>query len=261
MPKILLVDDSGLTRMQLKHVLQDEGFEVFEAAKGAQIVKNTFHKEYSLKDMDLVILDLYLGDMDGVEVLKRIIDEHPYIPVIIHSVEKSRAKIMECIDIGATDYLLKTSERKILIEKIKRILPETKEDKDDDIEKFKKVLLQETDRAIRAGLSFSVIAYDLTDYNKEEQGKIFELAVEKLREIDGAFLLNNTLLLLLPFTNSEGEKVVEQKLVTAWKEGKCIKEQPETKKFIFPDNIEDKELIKKYKKEEIKNLIMHQVEI
>ncbi len=99
--RILLVDDEGEIRRFLRASLISQQHEVIETGSGASAIRaiREFHP-------DLVILDLGLPDMDGVEVTKRIRIWNS-IPIIILSVRNQEADKIEALNSGADDYLTK----------------------------------------------------------------------------------------------------------------------------------------------------------
>lgn len=268
MQRILVVEDSGLTRLQLKQMLKKAGYDVFEAVNGQQVIADSFHQKYSLEDMHLVILDLYLEDMYGIEVLKNLVEKYPNLPVIIMSGEKKRKNIIKCLDLGAKDYILKPFDERTLISRIERILP--KED-DGDVKKSSAeseekdlsnkigdLLVNEIDRAIRGKTNLAVVRY-VFDVEETTMEKIYQASLKKLRSIDMAFKSKNSLILILPYTDPEGERVVYKKLIDLWRREKYIKKEPEEKRVFFPDDVEEKELIKNYKKVKIRDLLLSRI--
>lgn len=268
MKKILVVEDSGITRLHLNRILKDAGYKVFEAVNGQQVINDCFHREYSLGDMDLIILDLYLRDMYGLEVLKKIALKYPDIPVIILSSEKKKGNILDCIDMGAKDYIVKPFKEKDLVQRVGRILPPdpvegegggviTSSGKKEDISS---ALTNEIDRAIRSKTPLALAKYVFKEENSSLE-EIRSIASEKLRVIDQVYKVDNGIVLILPATDKKGEAVVAEKLQKAWKEIKeDIKfDKSETKKLFFPDDIEDQKLIQDYKKDKIKDIIIEKL--
>jgi two-component system KDP operon response regulator KdpE len=99
--KIIIVDDEEPIRKFLRVALTSKSYMVFEAASGQEALANTAeHKP------DLVILDLGLPDLDGIEVT-RLIRQWTQIPIIILSVRDSERDKIAALDAGADDYLTK----------------------------------------------------------------------------------------------------------------------------------------------------------
>ncbi len=101
METILIIDDEVQIRRLLEITLSANGYKISEATNGKEGCALTA----SLNPM-LILLDLGLPDMDGLEVLKRIREWYT-LPVIILSVRNSEEDIIRALDNGANDYLTK----------------------------------------------------------------------------------------------------------------------------------------------------------
>jgi two-component system, OmpR family, KDP operon response regulator KdpE len=98
---VLIVDDERPIRRFLRASLSSHGFEVLEAENGQE----AFNYMTS-RHPDLIILDLALPDMDGIDILKRL-REWSDTPVIILSVRDNEEEKIKALDAGADDYLTK----------------------------------------------------------------------------------------------------------------------------------------------------------
>lgn len=99
--KVLIVDDEDAIRRFLRVALTSQSYTVLEAASGYDALSiAATHKP------DLVILDLGLPDIDGIEVT-RLLREWTQIPIIILSVRGSEKDKIAALDVGADDYLTK----------------------------------------------------------------------------------------------------------------------------------------------------------
>jgi two-component system KDP operon response regulator KdpE len=100
-PRVLVVDDELPIRKFLRAALTAHRYEVFEAASGQEALSAVIaHRP------DLLILDLGLPDMEGIEVTRRL-REWSKIPIIILSVREHEADKVATLDAGADDYLTK----------------------------------------------------------------------------------------------------------------------------------------------------------
>ncbi len=99
--RVLIVDDELPIRRYLRAALSAQGFTLAEAADGQEALKAavSFHP-------DLIILDLGLPDIDGIEVTKRL-REWSLTPIIVLSVREAEADKIAALDAGADDYLTK----------------------------------------------------------------------------------------------------------------------------------------------------------
>lgn len=98
---ILVVDDEKQIRRFLRTGLSVHGYEVIEAESGAEALRQA-----STQSPDLVVLDLQLGDMDGLDVLQRI-REWSSLPVLILSVRNREIEKVRALEKGADDYITK----------------------------------------------------------------------------------------------------------------------------------------------------------
>jgi diguanylate cyclase (GGDEF)-like protein len=102
--KLLLVDDIEDNRVVLRRRFQRRGFEVDEAESGARALELIGRYDY-----DLVLLDVRMPDMDGVEALKRLRLTHPadLLPVIMCTANNASEDVVVALEAGANDYVAK----------------------------------------------------------------------------------------------------------------------------------------------------------
>jgi two-component system KDP operon response regulator KdpE len=99
--KVLVVDDEPQITRVLRTVLTSQGYRVRTAAEGESALTN--FKEWS---PDLVITDLYMPHMDGLELCRRLRDGSS-VPIIVLSVKGEERTKVEALDLGADDYITK----------------------------------------------------------------------------------------------------------------------------------------------------------
>jgi two-component system KDP operon response regulator KdpE len=114
--RVLVVDDEVAIRRFLRVALNGQGFVVSEAATGQDALQ-----ALTLERPDLLILDLGLPDMDGVEVTRRL-REWSQVPVIILSVREQEVDKIAALDAGADDYLTKPFGVGELLARIRTVL-------------------------------------------------------------------------------------------------------------------------------------------
>ncbi|WP_369901703.1 response regulator [Bacillus manliponensis] len=100
--KILIVDDQYGIRVLLHEVFQKEGYQTFQAANGFQAL-DIVNKDCP----DLVVLDMKIPGMDGIEILKRIKDINKDIKVILMTAYGELDMIQEAKDLGALMHFAK----------------------------------------------------------------------------------------------------------------------------------------------------------
>jgi len=112
---ILLVDDDHSLRNMLSFVLGKEGYQVDEAVSGLDALKKLKNRKY-----DLVISDIRMPDLNGIELLKKIKLHEQELPVIMITAYAATHDAIEAMKLGAEDYIMKPfnlEELKIIINK------------------------------------------------------------------------------------------------------------------------------------------------
>ena len=114
---ILVADDDASIRSLLKQLLVDEGFAVQEAATGIEVVDKV--KESS---PDLVIMDVRMPELDGIEALSRLKGSNPKTAVLIMTAFGSSNAAIRAMELGAFDYITKPFELEKISHSVKRVL-------------------------------------------------------------------------------------------------------------------------------------------
>lgn len=115
MPSILIVDDEPLQRDILKTILEDSGYETHTASSGEEAVK--IAKTFS---PDIILTDLKLGEMNGVELLSEAQKEQIAPAVIIMTAYGTVSSAVEAMKKGAFDYMTKPLDKDVLLITIER---------------------------------------------------------------------------------------------------------------------------------------------
>lgn len=118
MGKILIVDDQYGIRILLNEVLQKVGYDIFQAANGVQALE--IAKEHS---PDLVLLDMKIPGMDGIEILKRMKEYDPTIAVIIMTAYGELDMIQRAKDLGAITHFAKPFDIDDIRNAVSKYLP------------------------------------------------------------------------------------------------------------------------------------------
>ena len=103
--KILVIDDESILRDSLEVALKTSGYEVLTARTGEEGLEQ-FRKE----NPDLILLDHWLPGINGDEVLRRIKEEEPEIPILIMTAQGSIEMAVNLMKMGAFDFLVKPFE-------------------------------------------------------------------------------------------------------------------------------------------------------
>lgn len=115
---ILICDDATFIRMMIKDVLTKNGYEVVgEASNG----KESVEKYQELKP-DLVLLDITMPEMDGIQALKEIVKIDKEAKVIMCSAMGQQSQVNEALECGAKDFIVKPFRADKMLETIKKVL-------------------------------------------------------------------------------------------------------------------------------------------
>ena len=121
-PQVLLMEDEPSVAKGLKMILNEEGYGVDVAMTGQGALDTL-----SQKDFDLLVADIKLPDMDGMEVIKRLKDKRPQTPVIVITGYANVSSATEAIRRGVSDYLPKPFTEEEFMVTVERALEERQE--------------------------------------------------------------------------------------------------------------------------------------
>jgi DNA-binding NtrC family response regulator len=121
MPRILIADDDATMRENLQEALTDEGFEIDLAINGAQAVEKVKAEKY-----DLLLLDLVMPGMSGMETLMLIKRENPQIKVVMMTAFSTVDNAVQAMHHGATDFMKKPFKIDDLVLALRQIFAESK---------------------------------------------------------------------------------------------------------------------------------------
>lgn len=120
---ILLADDDELLRNLVKEVLEEAGYNVYEAEDGDTAIDLFWEHQ----DIAMAILDIMMPGSDGMEVLKQIRDKSN-MPILMLTALGDSASELNCLRGGANDFVSKPFHYEILVERVKNLLKLTKAD-------------------------------------------------------------------------------------------------------------------------------------
>jgi len=123
MAKVLVVDDALFMRKMLSDILKKEGFEVVGEADNG---KDAVEKYKELKP-DLVTMDIVMPKMeeiDGIAAVREIVKTDPQAKIIMVSAMGQHALVVEAIQAGAKDFIVKPFQPSRVVEAIRRVLGE-----------------------------------------------------------------------------------------------------------------------------------------
>lgn len=115
---ILVVDDASFMRMMIKDILNKNGFEVIGEAPTGKVAVELYQK---LKP-DLVTMDITMPEMNGIEAVKAIKKLDPSAKIIMCSAMGQQAMVIDAIQAGARDFIVKPFQPNRVIEAVQKAL-------------------------------------------------------------------------------------------------------------------------------------------
>jgi two-component system response regulator AtoC len=115
--RVLVVEDEAYVRDSLSEILRERGYEVFEAAAMAEALSLL-----ASVSVDVVLTDFRLPGGDGLQLLRRIQESWPELPVVVLTGQGTIASAVECLKSGASDYLLKPADPEALEVALRRAM-------------------------------------------------------------------------------------------------------------------------------------------
>lgn len=118
MARVLVVDDAAFMRMMIKDILVKNGYEVAgEAANGAEATSM-----YQELRPDVVTMDITMPEMDGISAVKAIRQADPRARIIMCSAMGQQAMVLDAIQAGAHDFVVKPFQEERVLDAIKKVL-------------------------------------------------------------------------------------------------------------------------------------------
>jgi len=118
MPRILITDDAAFMRMMLKDILAKAGYEIVgEAVNGNEAIE-----KYNQFKPDLVTMDITMPVCDGISALKQIMASDPAAKVVMCSAMGQQAMVIESIQSGAKDFIVKPFQPQRVVEAVKKLI-------------------------------------------------------------------------------------------------------------------------------------------
>ncbi len=116
--RVLVVDDAAFMRMMIKDILNKNGFEVVgEAANGQEAVE-----KYKELKPELTTMDITMPEMDGITAVKEIKKDDPAAKIIMCSAMGQQAMVIEAIQAGAKDFIVKPFQPDRVVEAMRKAL-------------------------------------------------------------------------------------------------------------------------------------------
>ena len=119
MYRILIVDDAGFMRKMVQTHLSKAGYSDFIEGEDGQRAIDIYKEQRP----DLVIMDITMPNIDGIEALRQIKLGDPDAKIIMCSAMGQEAMVMEAIKLGALDFIVKPFKAERIIQTVNKILP------------------------------------------------------------------------------------------------------------------------------------------
>ena len=115
---VLICDDAVFMRTMLSDILSNAGFSVVgQAQTGAEAVD-----KYKELQPDLVTMDIVMPDMGGIEAVRKIVAEYPDAKILMCSAMGQQSLVVEAIQAGARDFVVKPFQPSRVLEAVQRVL-------------------------------------------------------------------------------------------------------------------------------------------
>jgi two-component system chemotaxis response regulator CheY len=115
---VLICDDALFMRTMLADILEQAGFEVVgQAETGAEAVR-----KYRDLEPSLVTMDIIMPDMGGIDAVREIVKEYPEANILMCSAMGQQALVIEAIQAGARDFVVKPFQPSRVLEAVQRVL-------------------------------------------------------------------------------------------------------------------------------------------
>jgi len=167
--KILVVDDEPDMRWILTNVLKKEGYRTITADDGKKAVQKVIEN-----DPDIILLDIRMPEMDGIQVLEKVREINPSTPVIIITAFADVKNAVQAMKLGAHDYLIKPFDNSELLLIIERALEKIA--LDDEVKYLRNALEDRINLSMRMGKSTKVD--ELVDKVKKVASSDFSVLIQ-----------------------------------------------------------------------------------
>lgn len=117
---VLVVDDAAFMRMMIRDILTKEGYVIHEAVNGRDAVE-----KFAEVRPDLVTMDITMPEMSGLEALRAIREGDPSARILMVSAMGQQKMIVEALELGAMDFLVKPFQPTKVLETVKKCLQST----------------------------------------------------------------------------------------------------------------------------------------
>ena len=113
-PKVIIVDDNKYIRVALKKALEPMGFDIINEGENGKEAEDLV-RQYK---PDIILLDINMPIKTGDEVIDQLLSYHPELIIIMVSSVSDKSKVDECLDLGASNYIVKDNGLDLMVSTI-----------------------------------------------------------------------------------------------------------------------------------------------
>ena len=209
--RILLVEDDVAIARSLKEGLEDEAYAVDVVHDGDE-----GHRTAMADDYDVIILDVMLPEMNGYEVCRALRKDGNQTPILMLTARDAERDIVEGLDVGADDYLVKPFSFEVLLARLRALLRRPNEKLEEILRVGDLTLDPSLKKVTRASEEISLTAkeYAVLEYLMRNAGKVLskEQIISHVWDFDADVLPNNVELFVM-FLRRKIDKPFGSKLI------------------------------------------------
>jgi two-component system chemotaxis response regulator CheY len=118
MKRVLVADDASFMRQMIRDIIEPEGYEVVgEASDGVEVVE-----KFEELSPDVVMMDIVMPKRSGIDAVKAIVEKYPTSKVVMCSALGQEALVMEAIQAGAKDFIVKPFKPDSVVSTLSKVL-------------------------------------------------------------------------------------------------------------------------------------------
>ena len=209
--KLLIIEDDRAISDALKEGLEDESYAVDTAYDGDEGYRTAMADDY-----DVIILDVMMPELNGYEVCQKLRSEGNTTPILMLTAKDQERDIVQGLDTGADDYLVKPFNFDVLLARIRALLRRPSEKQAEVLQVGDLTLDPSTKEVVRGGrlLQLTSKEYAVLEYMMRSPGKVLskESFISHVWDFD-ADILPNTVEQFVMFVRRKVDKPFAEKLI------------------------------------------------
>ncbi len=213
MKNILIIEDCNLVRLEIRNILEKNGFSEIMELNSADLISKM--PELYLNSVMLIILDIELPGISGIDLAHQL-KKHPVysnIPIIFISGNNYSEVVNKAINAGGIDYIVKPFNSSLLIERIKRVINifcvNKKELKENFDNKIINSIIDECEWATRECMDIFFLVFNSETNDIENAETIIK---NDLQEISKVLISKNKIIAVLPLTFEKNLSILTSRI-------------------------------------------------